>query len=102
MDAKVGLKETLCTYNERRRVNLKFCLADFAHLIQKPSRRYCIFSVVRAEMKKLPQAPGSCKQNQPDHSFFFIRNFSQKQGFACTKQEFAPLVSGKLLRPCLF
>ena len=34
-------------YNERRRVNLNFCLTDFVYLIQKPSRghyNFCIFS----------------------------------------------------------
>ena len=30
-----GSSEKLCAYNERRRVNLKFCLADFVHLIQE-------------------------------------------------------------------
>ena len=38
----------LCVYNERRRVNLKFCVADFVYVIQKASRRHynsCICSI---------------------------------------------------------
>ena len=34
------LAEKLCACNERGRVNRKFCLADFAYLIQNPSRRH--------------------------------------------------------------
>ena len=43
---KGGFYEKVCAYNDRRGVNLKFCLADFVHLIQKPSRghyNFCIF-----------------------------------------------------------
>ena len=30
-----SFQEKLLAYNERRKVNLKFCLADFVYLIQK-------------------------------------------------------------------
>ena len=33
--AKGGFLEKVCASNERRRVNLKFCLADFIYLIQE-------------------------------------------------------------------
>ena len=35
IQAKGGFQEELCAYNERRRVNLKFCLADFVYLIHE-------------------------------------------------------------------
>ena len=46
--AKGGFLEKLCALDERRRVNLKFCLADFVYVIQKPSTGHynsCIFIV---------------------------------------------------------
>ena len=33
--AKGGFSEKVCAHNDRRRVNLKFCLADFVYLIQE-------------------------------------------------------------------
>ena len=33
--AKGGFQEKVCAYNGRKRVNLKFCLADFVCLIQE-------------------------------------------------------------------
>ena len=33
--AKGGFYEKVCAYSEGRRVNLKFCLADFDYLIQE-------------------------------------------------------------------
>ena len=35
VEAKGVFSEKVCAYNERRRVNLKFCLADFVYLIQE-------------------------------------------------------------------
>ena len=32
---KGGFLEKLCAYNERKRVNLKFCHVDFIYLIQE-------------------------------------------------------------------
>ena len=41
VQAKGGIQEKVCAYNERRTVNLTFCLADFVYLIQiTSSRRY--------------------------------------------------------------
>ena len=39
--AKGGFKEKLGAQDERRRVNLKFCLADFVYLIQE-LRSHCV------------------------------------------------------------
>ena len=43
-------------YNERRRANLKFRLADFDYLIQKASSRNYNSRVFRAQMKLLPNS----------------------------------------------
>ena len=40
--AKEGFQEKVCAYNERRRVNLKLCLADFVYLIQE-LRNDCLY-----------------------------------------------------------
>ena len=40
----------VCAYNDRRRENLKFCLADFVYLIQKPSRGHYNFCIFVAQM----------------------------------------------------
>ena len=42
--------DKVCAYNERRRVNLKFCLADFVYLIQTPSRGHYNFCIFIAQM----------------------------------------------------
>ena len=47
--AKGGFLE-VCAYNERRRVNLKFCRADFVYLIQKRSGGHYNFCVFIAQM----------------------------------------------------
>ena len=51
--AKGGFLEKVCTYNEGRRVNLKFRLADFIYLIQKPSRGHYNFCIFIAQMYKV-------------------------------------------------
>ena len=46
VQAKGGLQEKLRVEEERKRVDLKFSLADFVYVIQKPSRGHynsCIF-----------------------------------------------------------
>ena len=48
--AKGGFLKKVCAYNDRRRVNLKFCLADFVYLIQKPSRGHSNFCIFIAQM----------------------------------------------------
>ena len=40
----------VCAYNERRRLNLKFCLTDFVYLIQKPNRVHSNFCIFIAQM----------------------------------------------------
>ena len=48
--AKGGFKEKVFAYNERIRVNLKFCLADFVYLIPKPSRGHYNFAYLLLKM----------------------------------------------------
>ena len=48
--AKGAFQEKVCAYNERRRINLKFCLADFVYLMQNPSRAHCSSSIFISQM----------------------------------------------------
>ena len=50
VQVKGVFKEKVCAYNGRRRVNLKFCLADFVYLIQKPRRGHYNFGIISAQM----------------------------------------------------
>ena len=56
----------------KRRVNLKFCLADFVCLIQKPSREhynFCIFlHIYCSDVRSHSSAPESNKQNPRDRT----------------------------------
>ena len=100
--AKGGFSEKLSAYKERRGVNLKFGLANFAYVIQKPSRRHydsCILSA-QINVNRYSSAAKSSKQNPPDRTldlplFFYYKHINSPKaslhpGFTST------------LRLCLF
>ena len=55
VQAKGGCQEKVCTYNERRWVNLKFCLVDFVYFIQE-LRSYCVPLSNKYEKIVMPSA----------------------------------------------
>ena len=54
--AKGGFLEKVCAYDERRRVNLKFCHADFVYLIQE-LRSNCVHLSNKYPKIVMPSAP---------------------------------------------
>ena len=82
-----------CACNERRLVNLKFCLVDVAALIQELCDNCFILVLNR-------QNPRDRTFNLP---FYFRCKYisSLESHLSCTRREFVPLFFQATLRPCL-
>ena len=75
MRAKGGFSEKFCVSDERRRVNLKFCLEDFVCDSEADQRAFQFLHICYSNVNSYSPAPESNKQNSPDRTtglpFFF-------------------------------